>query len=205
MVPLQVSTVSAPGHGRHELALGYAAAADSTLGSAYADAARRYAAHLESLGIDSTRHVLVVLRRPVPDEPTWAISVEPRGAAPYDAAGLERLEAALAVATLAPEDLREARVRPPEGALLVQLHPLDGSEGALRFVCPTGRAPDQDLSDAAVRLFDLVTRTDTVGALIEAYAEACDDAPAQVESAVLEFVRKALVSGLFEPDEYPRS
>lgn len=202
-VPLQVSAVSARGHDRHQLALGYAAAADSTLGSAYADAARRYLAHLEALGIESTRHVLLVLRKPVPDEPTWAISVEPRGAAPYDATRLEHLEAGLALATLAPEDLRACRVRPPEGSRLVQSHPLDGSEGELRFVCPGGRAPDQDLSDAAARLIELALQADSVAALIDAYAEACEDAPERVEEAVLDFLRKALVSGLLEPYEDP--
>ncbi len=199
--PLQVAVIDAPGHRAHDLALGYAAAADSTLGPHYAEAARRYAAHLEALEIDQTRHALVVIRRPLPDGPSWAVSVEPRGRSPYGSRDLARLEAALALATLAPVDLRTQRLRPPAGAQLVQAHPFDDTAPApLRFVCPGARAPDQELSEAAARLLEFASQTETVGELLEAYAEACSDEPARVESAVLDFLRKALVSGLLEAD-----
>jgi len=205
-VPLQVAVIDAPGHRAHDLALGYAAAADSTLGPEYAEAARRYAAHLAALEIEQTRHALVVIRRPVPDDPSWAVSVEPRGRSPYGARDLERLDAALAVATLAPADLRTQRLRPPAGAQLVQAHPFDDTAPSqLRLVCPGGRAPDQDLTEAAARLLDFANRTDTVGDLIDAYAEACSEEPDRVESAVLDFLRKALVSGVLEADEEPTS
>lgn len=203
-IPVQLAVIDAPGHHADQLALGYAAAADSTLGPAYAEAARRYAAHLTALEIQQTRHVLVVLRRPPSADSTWAVSVEPRGHSPYGARDLERLEAGLALATLAPADLRTQRIRPPRGARLVQAHPLDDT-GAfdLRFECPGARAPDQPLSQAAARLVEFASQTDTVGELIEAYAEACSDDPARVEAAVLDFLRSALVSGLLEPEEDP--
>lgn len=200
--PLQLSVIDARGHGKHALALGYAAATDSSLGEVYAQTARRYLAHCEALGIENTRHALLVVRKPAPGEPAWAVSVEPRNNTVYDAAAIERLEAALAIATLAPTDIRACRVGPPPGSQLVQAQSFDeGSGSELRFVCPHGRAPDQSLSGAAARLLDLASTTDTVGALIDAYAEACSDAPEQVESAVLDFLRKALVSGLLEPRE----
>jgi HemK-related putative methylase len=201
-VPVQLSVVDSPGHNAHNLAVGYAAAADSTLGPIYADTARRYASHLAALGIDRVRHLLVVLRRPHPGDATWAVSVEPRDAVPYDAAALQRLDSALAVATLAPRDLRTRHLAPPEGTRLVQVHPLDDSAAAeLRFVCPTGRAPDQSISDAAARLLEIAAQTDTVAALIDSYAELCNDSSEAVESAVLGFLRKALVSGMLEPSD----
>ncbi|MGH1345274.1 MAG: methyltransferase [Nannocystales bacterium] len=205
-VPLQVSVVDAPGHRADELALGYAAAADSTLGPVYADAARRYAAHLATLKIEQTRHALVVVRRPVPGDASWAVSVEPRGRSPYGARDLARLDAALAIASLSLEDLRVQRLRPPAGAQLVQAQPFeDDTPSGLRLVCPGARVPDQELSDAAARLLELAGQTDTVGDLIEAYAESCSDEPARVESAVLDFLRKALVSGMLEAPEEPPS
>lgn len=201
-IPLQLSVVTAMGHEAHALAVGYAAAADSTLGPDYADAAQRYATHVETLGITHTRHALVVLRKPLPNEPSWAISVEPREHTIYRAPLLRRLDAAMALATLAPDDLKKSSVRPPRGAQLVQSHPLDDeSETTFRFVGPRSRAPDQALSSAAVRLLDLVVQTDTVGALIDAYAESCEDEPERVEGAVVDFLRKALVSGMLEPRE----
>ena len=201
-IPLQLSVVTAMGHETHALAMGYAAAADSTLGPAYAEAAQRYAAHVEALGITHTRHALVVLRKPLPNEPSWAVSVEPRNHTLYGAPLLRRHDAAMALATLAPEDLKKASVQPPPGAQLVQCHPLDAEgETTFRFVSPGGRAPDQELSTAALRLVDLAAQTDTVAALIDAYAESCEDDPARVEAAVLDFLRKALVSGMLEPRE----
>ncbi len=202
-IPLQLCVVDAPGHGESNLALGYAAAADSTLGPAYADAARHYAAHLESLEIRKTRHLLVELRRPRSGDPAWAVSVEPRAGTPYDAQALARLGDAMRLATLPSEALVRARVSPPAGARLVQIHPLDGSPGELRFVCPGGRVPDQALSDAAARLLELASATETVTALIDAYAQACSDDRARVEGAVLSFLRQALVSGLLEPGASP--
>jgi len=200
--PMQLSIVSAPGHGKHDLALGYAAAADASLGPHYAEAARRYHAHLEALGIEQTRHVLVVLRKPPPGEPSWALSVEPRSGKLYDAQALARMDAALALATLAPADLRARRVRPPEGSRIVHIQPFDPTQPVeLRFVAPGSRTPDQELSEASAHLLDLATRTDDVGALVDAYAQACSDEPERVESAVLDFLRRALVSGMLEPLE----
>ncbi|MCR9165764.1 MAG: methyltransferase [bacterium] len=201
-IPLQLSVITAMGHESHALAIGYAAAADSTLGPAFAEAAQRYAAHVEALGITHTRHALVVLRKPLPNEPSWAVSVEPRNHTLYGAPLLRRLDAAMALATLAPDDLVQAKVQPPAGAALVQSHPLDGQgPTTFRFVSPGGRAPDQELSSAALLLLDLAAQTDTVAALVEAYAEACEDDPARVKAAVLDFLRKALVSGMLEPRE----
>ncbi|MBV1858965.1 MAG: PqqD family protein, partial [Nannocystaceae bacterium] len=203
-VPLQVTVIDAPGHRAHDLALGYAAAADSTLGPAYAQAARRYAAHLTTLEIEQTRHALVVIRRPLPDDASWAVSVKPRGPSPYGAHDLGRLEAALAVASLAPADLRTQRLQVPAGAQLLQPHPLDDTPSPNpRFVSSSARAPDQELSHAAARLLEFASETDTVAELIDAYAEACSDDPATVEAAVLDFLRKALVSGLLEANEEP--
>ncbi len=209
-VPLQVAVIDAPGHRAHELSLGYAAAADSTLGPDYAEAARRYAAHLAALDIEQTRHALVVLRRPLPNDPSWAVSVEPRGRSPYGAVDLARLEAGLNVATLAPADLRTRRLRPPVGARLLQTHLLDEgpderASATTGFACPGARAPDQELSDAAAHLVELASHSDTVGDLVEAYAQACSDDAARVESAVIDFLRKALVSGLLEPRDLPVS
>lgn len=203
---VQLTVVDAPGHTADNLALGYAAAADSTLGDAYADAARRYAAHLDSLAIEQTRHALVVIRRPATDDPSWAVSVEPRGRSPYDAGELEHLDAALAIATLAPQDLRTQRLQPPRGAQLVETRPLDDAAASeLRWVCPRARAPDQTVTTAAAGLLELASQTDTVADLVDAYAELCSDETAQVEAAVFDFLRKALVSGLLEPEGAPSS
>lgn len=201
-IPLQLSVITAMGHETHALAAGYAAAADSTLGALYAEAAQRYAAHVEALGITHTRHALVVIRKPLPNEPTWAVSVEPRNHALYGAPLLHRLDAAMALATLSPDDLKKASVRPPAGAQLVQCHALDAeAEPTFRFISPGGRAPDQEVSAAALRLIELATQTDTVASLIESYAESCENDTAEVEAAVLDFLRKALVSGMLEPRE----
>ena len=200
--PLQLTVIDGPGHTSHELALDSAAATDRRLGPGYADAARHYAEHLASLGITRTRHILVVLRRPHPGDASWAVSVEPRDGRPYDAAALRRLDTALAVATLATPALRARRVTPPDGARLLEVHPLDDSAPAeFRFTCPGGRAPDQSVSEAAARLLDLAAKTDTIAALIEGYASLCSSSVEGVESAVVDFLRRALVSGMLEPGD----
>lgn len=196
----QLVIIDAAGHASSELAIGYAAAAHSDLGPAYARAALAYAEHLEALGVEGTRHALVSLRSPAPGQPAFAVAVEPRTAHGYDAKALADLDAALALATLPPEQLLQHAVQVPPRTRLVQAQPL-GNQGTyeLRIEFNGGRARDQVLSDAAAMLLELVARTSSIAALVDEYAQACKGDAATVQAAVLDFVRSSLVKGMLMP------
>jgi hypothetical protein len=176
--------------------MGYAAATHGDLGPEYAATACTYRDHLRALGIESTLHVLLDVHRPEGDAPPFAASLEPRGRI-YDAAALAELRAGLALASCRPATLHAARVRASPHAWLVQEKALaDPERVQYRVRFDGGRARDQELSEAAAVLVDLLSREATVGDAVEAYARACASSSAQVENAVLGFVRDGLVSGL---------
>jgi hypothetical protein len=194
-VPLQVLVVTADGLDPDSQAMSYAAATHGDLGPEYAVAARTYRDHLRSLGIAATRHVLLDMHRPADGAPLFAAAVQARKI--YDAAALAEMRVSLALAAQDASVLLAARVKPSSHAWLVQercLGDLERTQCRVRF--DGGRARDQELSDAAAALVQLLAECSTLSEAVVEYARICPAPPEAVESAVLDFVREALVSGL---------
>lgn len=189
--------VVAEGHGADRQSIGYASAAHSDLGPKYAVSAAAYRAHLESLGVETTHHVLVELLRVKDGAPAFALELRSRGHAVYSAADLAELGAAASTITGSTPELLETRVQlSPNAWLCQEAQPATG-ERRFRVRFEGSRARDRDLSEAAATLVELGAKPTTVRGVIEGYAEVCGAAPGDVERPVLDFVRESLASGLF--------
>lgn len=194
--PLRTFIVIADGHAADRQAIGYASAAHSDLGQAYAASATAYRAHLESLGVEATHHVLVELARMPEGEPSFALELRTRGHAVYSATDLAELGAAAQAIIRPTPEFLAVRVRLSPRAWLCQEVQPASDKRRFRVRFDGARARDRDLSEAAATLVELAAKTTTVRAIIEGYAEICGAAPADVERPVLEFVRESLASGL---------
>jgi hypothetical protein len=193
--------VTAAGLDPDQQAMGYAAATHGDLGPDYAATARTYREHLRALGIAGTVHVLLDVHRPPEGQPLFVAAVEARGRL-YDASALAELRAGLALASADTTTLLAARVLPSSHAWLVQERSLrepERTQYRVRF--EGGRARDQELSEAAGVLVELLARGSPLRDTVQEYARACNGTPDQIQNAVLDFVRNALVSGLLVPAE----
>jgi len=192
-----VVLISAPGHGPEQQSVAYAAVAHSDLGTDYADTVRRYRRHLDHLGIESTRHVLLELRRRSAGEPRSFVVLEPRPGVRYDADALAELRSAIEFAALDDTSLLAMSVGVSPHAWLVEersLGDVPRMQWKLRF--EGGRANDQELSEAAAVLIEIFARAGSVDDAVHTYAETCEVEPDAVRVEVLRFVRDGLVRGL---------
>lgn len=194
--PLRVIVVATPGLSADRLAVGYAAIAHPHLDAAYAAAVRAYFLHLRRLNASRAHHLLVDVRRDPSAERSFAVTVSRRSLAGLDATALARIEAAIDLATDSDAALLAARLRICPGAAVEQSQPLDGGEPTLRVrFCDPGRDA-QELSDAAAVVVDALREGGTGSDVLAAYADAAEARPAEVQDAVLDFLRSALASGL---------
>lgn len=189
---LQQLVFVTPGNSPDLQAIGYAANSHASLGPAYAEAVRRYRAHLRAQGIERCEHALAVLRRRAPG---LSVTIERPSLAGMSAEVVAETWRAVATASLPVESLRATTVGLPAGAWLVQEQALDGSDGRLILRLPPGRGGDQVLSDAAALLVDRLREPGTVAELIERYASACELSASDVGPGVIDFVRQSLVAG----------
>ncbi|MCA9706651.1 MAG: methyltransferase [Myxococcales bacterium] len=189
---LQQLVFATPGLSPELQAIGYAANGHPALGPAYADAARRYRAHLHAQGIERCEHALAVLRR---GSPGLSVTVERASLAGVTDEVIAQTWRAVMVASQPEARLRATTVGLPPEAWLVQEQALDGSEARLILRLPPGRGGDQVLSDAAALLVDQLREPIAVGALVERYASACELSAADVGPGVVDFVRQSLVAG----------
>jgi len=195
---LQVTAVVAPGLSADQQAVGYASTAHGELGPDYARAAASYRAHLALLGIDAMRHVLLEIRRVDAGASGFIAGVDTPRAKLYAASELDALRRGVELA-MSPA-LPKLRLRACAAAWLGQERRLQDREAVryrLRF--DEGRTTDQELSDAAAALVERFADEAEVAEVVAQYAELCGVAPAEVEGAVLQFVRESLVNGLLVP------
>ena len=197
---LQVTAVVAPGLSADEQAVGYASTTHGELDEAYATSAAAYRAHLRRLGIETTRHVLLEIRRAAAGQPAFVAGVETPRTKVYAAPELEALRRGIELASSPAPTLAKLRVQPSPHAWLGHERRLAEPEEArhrLRF--DGGRSTDQDLNEGAAALVDLITGEVEVEEVVACYAELCQAEPRDVEFAVHRFVRESLVNGLLEP------
>ncbi|KIG14509.1 putative methyltransferase SCO0760 [Enhygromyxa salina] len=195
---LRIIAVAAKGLGADQQALGYASTSHSKLGPDYAAAAIAYREHLRELGIERTRHVLVLVERPDSDgAPRFSARVDTDGARLHDAAALTQLRRALDAAALPDAALLQLSVRPSPHALFVHERSLAGTcDDRLRIRFEGGHASDRELSEAAAALIEILAQTHTLTEAVEHYAQMCRATPEQVAASVARFVRESLVNGL---------
>ncbi|WP_146158032.1 methyltransferase [Enhygromyxa salina] len=195
---LRIVAVAAAGLGADQQALGYASTSHSQLGPDYAAAAIAYRDHLRELGIERTRHVLVLVERPPSAKaPCFSARVDTDGARLHDASALTELRQALDAAAHPDAELLQLRVRPSPHALFVHERSLAGlGDDRLRVRFEGGHASDRELSEAAAALIEILAQTDTLTEAVEHYAQVCRATPEQVAASVARFVRESLVNGL---------
>lgn len=191
---LQQLLFVSPGNAPALQAIGYAASSHPALGAEYVEAVLRYRAHLHAMGIERCEHALAVLRRGAGTS-GLSVTVERPSLAGVDDEVIAQTWSAIATATLPTEPLLTTVVGLPDGAWLVQEQATDGSEVRLALRLPAGRGGSEELSDAAGLVVDQLRVPITVAELVERYAAACELPPAEVQGAVIDFVRQSLVSG----------
>jgi SAM-dependent methyltransferase len=194
--PLRVIVVATPGLSADRLAVGYAAIAHPRLDEGYAAAARGYFGHLRRLQATRAHHLLVDIRRDATAERSFAVTVARRALTGFDAAALLRTEAAVDLASDSDAALLDARLRVSPGAWIEQAQSLETGDTKLRVRWDDPGRDTQELSDAAAVVVDTLREAGTGRDVLAAYAEAAQARPAEVQDAVLDFLRGALVSGL---------
>jgi len=183
-----------PGNSPNIQAIGYAASSHPALGPEYADAVHRYRDHLRLQGIDTCEHALVVLQRRQ-GLPSMSVTVEQPSLAEVDAEVIAATWAAIALASRPEAELMQVVLGLAPGAWLVQEQACGGDESRLKLRLPPGRGGEEELSDAAALLFDLIGEPAPLSVVIERYAAECEAEPEDVRAGVIDFVRKSLVSG----------
>jgi SAM-dependent methyltransferase len=204
---LDLVLVFGPGHVADRLAVGYASITEPTLDEGYDALVRRYRAHLRSLDIDKTRHVLVHAERSDRARP-YTITLEPDSFAGYDGPGLDAVRKVIAVVELPDDELLQCFIRPVPGAWLVHEQALDDEDRRrLKVRFERGRCPEQELSDTSALLLEALRDEGPLAERILVHAEAIEaTSPAELEQLtkdVLAFVRRGLVIGMLEADRLP--
>lgn len=194
--PLRVIVVATPGLSADRLAVGYAAIAHPELDAGYAAAACSYFGHLRALKATRAHHMLVDVRRDSTAERAFAVTVARRALAGFDAAALLRTEAAIDLATDSDAALLDARLRVAPGAWIEQAQSLERDDTKLRVKWDDPGRDTQELSDAAAVVVHTLREGGSGRDVLTAYAEASQARPAEVQDAVLDFLRSALASGL---------
>ena len=196
--PLQVAVLTSPGPSPDLQAAAYGAVEDPSLGPAYRAAARAYRAHLERAGIASFWRAVVVLRRPAPGAAAFLAQVPVR---------LDRLEArellpllsGLEAAGQADAELLGTRVCLSPGARLVEEAPFSGAPGKLELRFDAGPATDQEMSEAARVLAEILRSPLAVQEAALAFAGACGATEEAVRPQVLAALREGLARGVYRP------
>jgi carbamoyltransferase len=200
---LRVIAVTATGLGADQQALGYASTSHAQLGPDYAATAIAYREHLRELGIERTRHVLVLVERPAtPEAPSFCARVDAGSTRLHDAGALTQLRQALDAAAQPDAKLLRLRVRPSPHAYFVHERSLAGlGDDRLRVRFEGGHASDRELSEAAAALVEILAQSQTLPEAVEHYAQVCRATPEQVTASVARFVRESLVNGLLVVDD----
>ena len=203
--PVDVLVLAAPGPPPAVQVIAYASLEAPNGGRAYADAAHRYAEHLERLGASSFQHALVVVR-------AWPLGATGRrrlaATLPVgpiqrgDYAALERLLASVDLASLDDARLAQHAVRPAEHIRWVEERALPDAASepirSVRFGMGSFGA-DFPIDAEPYAVCGVLDRADTIEAAIREYAASIGEQPESVRGGVLGFVREGLMRGLFEP------
>jgi SAM-dependent methyltransferase len=202
--PVDVLVLAAPGPPPAVQVIAYASFEAPGGGRAYAEAARRYAEHLEHLGAASFQHALVVVRAWPPgatDRRHLAATLPVGSIERGDSAALERLLANVDLAALDDTRLahhavraaghvrwREERARPDAASEPMR---------SVRFEVGSFGA-DIPIDAEGYALCGVLDRAATIEAGVKDWATALGAQPESVRVDVLGFVREGLMRGLFE-------
>ncbi len=199
-VRLDSFVLAATGLSPDQASVGYAAAADATLGSRYHDLATRYRDHFDRQAITGLSHILLVVVRA--SGAPRSVVLHPRTLRGYDAEGIAQLQRDVATAARDDEALWRSRLFAAPGALLVQEQSLTGpDEVRTRVAFTRGRGIEQELSDTAGLLLTCLRDEPLVSAAAQSYAEQLELGTQAVAAEVLSFVRNALIGGLLTSAE----
>ncbi len=195
-VPLDAIVVAPPKQSTRAHTVAYASLVDGDLGADYRDAVEHYAAHFETLAIDTLCHVLVHVER-TSDDRAASVLLEPANMRGIDAELLARLRAGIRAAARSDAELLDADIVPASDAVLVYEEALGGAQRSrYRVQFERTRGLEQTLSDTAAVLLQSLRDHQPLRAAIQALAEALDTDVREVGVTVPEFVRRGLVSGL---------
>lgn len=189
---IQALLFTAPGNSPNIQSIGYAAGHYPQLGPDYAACAVQYREHFKARAIEQCEHVLATIRR-VPGEPPMSVVIEQPRLSGLGAAAIAETWKAVGLASQPDEDLLLCIVGLPEGTWLV--HEEGDGEQRLKIRLPAGRGDEEELSDAAALLVDLLRQPVALNTVVQQYASACGATTHEVRESVLDFVRQSLISG----------
>lgn len=199
-VGLDSFVIASAGLSPDQASVGYAAAADPSLGARYHELAVRYRDHFDQHAITGLAHVLLAVSRT--RGPARSLVLEPRNLRGYDADGLARLARDVAAASRDDASLWRARLQAGPGAVLVQEQPFaDPDQVRTRIAFTGGRGIEQELSDTAGLLMTCIRDAPVLAEAAHAYAEQLGAEVQAIAPEVLAFVRNALLGGLLTPAE----
>lgn len=202
---MDLAVIASPGPTPDLQSVAYAQLESPSFDAAYADAARRYRDHLESLGAREFRHVLAVVRaasRGAAPRQALTVTLPIQGVGGCNGRSLDRYLAGLDLAARPDESLGAVAVRVQEGARWIdERDRLDGQGASKRRVeFPHGMlACAQELSEASTVLLGFLDGSGSIEEATRRYADACEAGADDVRGAVVDFVRRSLASGLLTP------
>jgi SAM-dependent methyltransferase len=194
--------LSAAGASPDGEAMAYAALEARGFGAAYEATVRRYRQQLEDLGVTGILQTLALLRPASRRSRGMAASLPVDSLDGLSWTRIESRLAALDVAALDDRALRSRALSFASGACWIEerSRPDPAAEATIRVrFGPGGLGADVELADNGAALIEAIEAAASVGEAVTRYAELCRCQPAEVERAVLDFVRNALGSGLLEP------